>query len=143
VAKVRVAGAVREMVEARALGCCEYCLTPVAYSPDPFSIDHVVPRSAGGPNDPENLAFSCQGCNGRKAAATRHVDPSTGETVPLFNPRLDRWSDHFKWADGTERVVPVTPVGRATVDRLQLNRPGLVKLRGALQKLGEQPRRPL
>jgi hypothetical protein len=37
----------------------------------------------------------------------------------LFNPRVQRWSEHFRW-DG-HRVVALTPTGRATVATLELN----------------------
>src|SRR5262249_53923431 len=48
-------------------------------------------------------------------------DPATQAMVPLFNPRRQRWSRHFRWsADGLHRVG-VTRVGRATVERLALN----------------------
>ena len=44
-----------------------------------------------------------------------------GVLTALFNPRTQRWHDHFKWsADGTQ-VVGLTPCGRATVVALQLN----------------------
>lgn len=31
------------------------------------TIDHVLPRSKGGTNDPGNLVAACQGCNHKKA----------------------------------------------------------------------------
>jgi hypothetical protein len=40
--------------------------------------------------------------------------------VPLFNPRIDRWSDHFR-ADGW-RITPLTSVGRATATLLEFSR---------------------
>jgi 5-methylcytosine-specific restriction endonuclease McrA len=45
----------------RAHGCCEYCLSQANYSPDPFSVEHITPRSRGGDDDLENLALSCLG----------------------------------------------------------------------------------
>jgi hypothetical protein len=43
--------------------------------------------------------------------------------VRLFNPRTDAWSEHFAWTGGFTEIVGTTPVGRATVWRLRLNRP--------------------
>jgi len=49
------------------------------------------------------------------------IDPLTQEKVPLFNPRLDTWAEHFAWQAGGLHVVGRTAVGRATVAALQLN----------------------
>lgn len=134
-----VSTAVRLSVESRAAGCCEYCLAQSRYASDPFTIDHILPISRGGSNASENLAFSCSGCNGRKHAAIETPDPVTGIPTRLFNPRLDRWSDHFRWNEDFDRMIPLTSSGRATVNRLALNRPGLVELRRVLRNNGVHP----
>src|SRR5437764_806690 len=108
---------------------CEYCRTPAGISPSPYSAEHILPRSKGGRTALENLALSCQGCNGHKASKTEALDPATGQTVALFNPRLQNWNEHFEWTEGGIRVEGKTPVGRATVIALHLNRPGLQNLR--------------
>ena len=41
----------------------------------------------------------------------------------LFNPRTDAWSEHFARTSGSTEIVDTTPIGRATVWRLKLNRP--------------------
>lgn len=46
------------LVARRAEGCCEYCRSQARFSPDPFSIEHIVPRSKQGTDQLENLAFS-------------------------------------------------------------------------------------
>ena len=33
----------------------------------------------------------------------------------LFDPRRQRWSEHFAWSDDGTRVIGRTPCGRATV----------------------------
>ncbi len=129
----------RDLVAGRAGYCCEYCLSQVEYCPDSFSVDHIIPRSKGGTDKLENLAFACLGCNGRKATAISEPDPSTGEDVRLYNPRLDRWEVHFAWAPDFSRLIGLTPIGRATIERLQLNREGVVNLRRALYKLDKHP----
>ena len=129
----------KALVAKRARYCCEYCLSQVAYSPDSFSIDHVVPRTVGGTNDLENLAFACLGCNTRKFTFTAAVDPVTGLEAPLYHPRHHQWHDHFMWDDDFFLLVGLTPTGRATIERLQLNRTGTVNLRIALSRIGKHP----
>jgi hypothetical protein len=128
----------REVIE-RASGCCEYCQSQVIFSPDPFCIEHVIPRSRGGLTAAQNLALSCQGCNGHKHNATEHEDPVTRQIARLFHPRLDQWSDHFAWEADFTFIEGVTPVGRATVEALHLNREWLINLRRVLHAMGEHP----
>jgi hypothetical protein len=120
-------------VARRALYRCEYCQSPARVCPDSLSVEHVVPRSAGGPSESANLALACQGCNNRKYTATTALDPITSIEVPLFNPRLDRWEDHFAYSADMDRIIGLSPVGRATVERLQLNRDSVVNLRRLLR----------
>ena len=129
----------RKLVFERARGCCEYCLSQVKYAPDPFSIEHIMPRSKGGSDDPDNLAWACMGCNGIKYNDTSAIDPITMETVPLYNPRTQNWSEHFQWSSTLTHVFGRTAIGRATVEKLSLNREGLVNLREVLAAIGEHP----
>ncbi len=46
----------------------------------------------------------------------------TGNQEPLFNPRKHKWAAHFKWSDGCTRITGITPIGRATENRLDLNK---------------------
>ena len=49
------------------------------------------------------------------------TDPETEQEVTLFNPRQQQWSEHFNWsADGLE-IRGITPTGRGSCDRLDLN----------------------
>lgn len=49
-------------------GLCFYC--GLALNPyRNFSIDHVVPKSRGGSDDPDNLVPACRRCNCRKGAS--------------------------------------------------------------------------
>jgi hypothetical protein len=63
----------------------------------------------------------------RKWAKQTALDPDSGEEVPLFNPREYAWEEHFRWEG--ERVVPLTPTGRATVAALAMNRPVILAIR--------------
>jgi hypothetical protein len=128
----RPSAALRQRVAERARGCCEYCFTQRRFSCDPFSIEHVLPRSRGGTSAPGNLALACQGCNNHKHTHLGGVDPVSGADVPLYHPREDIWSDHFAWTEDYTEIVGLTARGRATVLRLQLNRPAVVALRTIL-----------
>ena len=63
-----------------------------------------------------NLAWACPSCNLHKSNRVEVESPDVCEAVPLFNPRTDRWNDHFCW-DGYY-ITGLTPIGRATVDAL-------------------------
>ena len=91
----QVPQALRAEVARVARGCCEYCLSQLDFSPAPFSIEHIIPRSRGGVTELGNLALACEGCNGHKAAKTQAIDPSIDEQVSLFHPRRQGWRDHF------------------------------------------------
>lgn len=120
---------IREDVLRSAHRRCEYCLTPAACSSSPLAIDHILPLARGGTDAIINLALSCFGCNGPKSAFTEGTDSLTGELVPLYHPRRDNWREHFSWSADFTEMVGLTPTGRATIARLDLNRPGVVTLR--------------
>jgi HNH endonuclease len=126
-------------VAQRANGCCEYCRSQAQFSPDPFSIEHIMPRSQGGTDNSNNLALACQGCNNRKYTHIKGRDPINGELVPLYHPRNQLWEAHFVWNEDFAIVVGLTPTGRATIERLQLNREGVVNLRRVLRAINQHP----
>jgi 5-methylcytosine-specific restriction endonuclease McrA len=136
----RVSRWLRRRVGERARWRCEYCLSPAAFSTQPFAVDHILPQSRGGPTTLQNLALSC-GCNGHKGDRTHARDPQTGRTVPLFNPRRQRWTRHFGWSEDFLRIVGRTATGRATTEALHLNRPELINLRRLLLLIEEHPPR--
>jgi hypothetical protein len=121
----------------RAGNRCEYCRLAQLGQEAAFHIDHVVPRAAGGPTVADNLALACVSCSLRKWAKQTAPDPESREEVPLFNPRAQVWAEHFRWAG--ERVVPLTPTGRATVAALALNRPLILAIRQEESARGRHP----
>jgi hypothetical protein len=108
--------------------CC-YCLTSVANSGIPMTYDHILPRSKGGATTFENLCLACRTCNEYKSDTTQAEDPLTGETLPLFNPRTQNWTDHFTWSLDSTRVEGLTATGRATIAALRMNNPIIVSAR--------------
>ncbi|WP_298611499.1 HNH endonuclease signature motif containing protein [uncultured Thiothrix sp.] len=129
----------RQQVAERARGCCEYCLSQAQFSPNPFSIEHIHPRSAGGATQLDNLALSCAGCNAHKYNKTQALDPISNKLVALFHPRTQHWTEHFTWNETYTLVLGLTPTGRATVETLQLNRVTLQNLRAVLYTAGLHP----
>jgi hypothetical protein len=129
----------QESIVERAGGCCEYCRSRADFATQSFSIEHVVPISQSGETAQDNLALACPGCNGHKYAKTRAPDPIDGVIVPLYNPRKQDWSENFRWNEDFTHIIGLTPTGRATVDALYLNRPGLVNLRRVLFAVGLHP----
>jgi hypothetical protein len=76
-------------------------------------------------------------CSLRKWANQTAPDPETGEETPLFNPRTQTWAEHFLWEG--ERVVPLTPTGRATAAALAMNRPLILAIRQEEAARGRHP----
>ncbi|BDA74537.1 HNH endonuclease [Rivularia sp. IAM M-261] len=131
--------ALKQLVFERARGLCEYCRSQAKYAIDPLVIDHIQPVSKGGQTIEDNLALSCQTCNNYKYNKTEALDPATGQLVPLFNPRLMEWNQHFVWNEDTTQMLGITPTGRATVTLFQTNREGVVNMRRVLVIMNEHP----
>jgi HNH endonuclease len=86
-----------------------------------LQIDHIQPVAKGGADSEDNLCLACELCNQYKWTQTEACDPAMDEVLPLFNPRQQKWTEHFVWnEDGTE-IVGKTACGRATVEALRLN----------------------
>lgn len=124
-AKVR-----RGLVRQRARGYCEYCRLAQEYSVLPHQIDHVRATKHHGPNTMANTCFACAHCNAAKGPNVAGYDPEAGVLVPLFNPRADVWTEHFRWQGAL--LVGQTSVGRATIDVLRINDPDCVEQRQEL-----------
>ncbi|MGI4788420.1 MAG: HNH endonuclease [Janthinobacterium lividum] len=107
--------------------------------PDPFAVEHILPRVRGGLDVLENLALSCAGCNGHKYTKIDALDPTNRERVPLFHPRRHQWNEHFEWSSDFTLIIGLTPAGRATIEALRMNRVGVVNLRRALYTAGLHP----
>jgi len=82
------------------VGKCIHCnrrLTVRADGQTNFTIEHIIPRSAGGDNDPKNLALACGECNHEKG---RRHDEHVGKNgradeviASLQEKRAARWRD--------------------------------------------------
>lgn len=130
---------VKKEVAKRAKHLCEYCKCPKAFAPGPFDTEHIIPVSKGGTSELTNLAYSCNGCNGQKYNKIAANDPVSNQSISLFNPRKDKWLEHFIWSNDSLLIIGITAKGRAAIKLLQLNRSELVNIRGLLLLVGEHP----
>jgi HNH endonuclease len=139
--KAHVPRRLRERVAKAAGYRCGYWRTPESIVGFRLSIEHIIPEAKGGKTVEDNLWIACHACNEFKAARTQGRDPATGKRVRLWNPRRQKWVEHFAWSkDGTE-IAGLTPCGRATIATLQLNRPELVAARSLWVQVGWWPPR--
>jgi hypothetical protein len=99
---------------------CEYCLLAI--------FDAGLPH----------LAFACYLCNRYKGSDIASLHPTTGELVRLYDPRKDRWEEHFRLAGPV--VEPLTGIGAATAQLLRLNVTDRVVERKLLQSLNRYPK---
>lgn len=117
---------IRRAVRERAGDRCEYCgILQNRFQLVTFHVEHVIARQHGGNNDLSNLCLACHWCNLFKGPNLSSIDQ--GKLAPLFNPRLDRWEEHFSLIDG--RIFGLTAIGIVTQRLLNMNDPDRVELR--------------
>ncbi len=131
--------ALRRRVSQQARYRCGYCQTQEELIGMPLEIEHLIPRSMGGPTREENLWLACSFCNEHKGTRVVAEDPESGHVVRLFNPRYQLWNDHFEWQESGLRIAGRTAIGRATVNALQLDRAHLVRARRVWIRFGRHP----
>jgi hypothetical protein len=109
----------RRLVEERANYRCEYCQLPAGVAFFAHEIDHVIAQKHGGATNADNLALTCWRCNRHKGTDLGSFDPETGAFSFLFNPRTQKWAEHFTFSE--LNLVGLTPMGRTTIRLLQIN----------------------
>lgn len=114
-----VSTTLRRLVFDRANGCCEYCLLAQNVAAHKHEPDHIIPRQHDGETTSDNLALACARCNRYKGYNIGSYDPETGELVAFYNPRRQKWSDHFRLVENI--ITPLTPNGRVTAKMLHFN----------------------
>jgi hypothetical protein len=132
-----ISEAVRRLVADRADRLCEYCLVHEEDVYHGCEVDHILAEKHGGMTVPQNLAYACFHCNRHKGTDVGSVSPRTGALVRFFNPRSDRWGEHFCWNQG--RIDPLTEIGEVTARLLQFNHPERVAFRQLLKEAGRYP----
>lgn len=134
---MRVGPELRSLVAQRAGLRCEYCLIHEDDAAFSHEVDHIVGRQHGGETTADNLAYACMICNRFKGANISSVD-AAGGIMRLFNPRSERWEDHFRLTGAV--IQPLTGRGEATARLLRFNVAERVVERNVLQRLGRYPR---
>ena len=132
-----VSAELRRLVAARAQGLCEYCLI---HESDTFvgcQVDHVISEKHGGATIESNLAYACAFCNRFKGTDIGSVLSQKGEFLRFYNPRVDRWADHFR-LDGC-RIEACSSFGEVTIRILALNVLERVLEREHLAHVGRYP----
>ena len=133
-----VSAVLRRLVADRAAHICEYCLI---HEDDTFfgcEVEHIISEKHGGSTSEENLAYACVFCNRFKGSNIASFSRG-GQLCRLFNPRIDRWSDHFRLEQLT--IVPLTEIGEATERILNLNHPDRLLEREVLRAIHRYPTR--
>jgi HNH endonuclease len=141
VSEAYVPAAIRRQVRERVDGCCEYCLLMEDDAFFPHEPDHIIAVKHGGMSTLENLAWACFDCNRFKGSDIASLDAVSGDLIPLFNPRIHSWYEHFQLAGA--QIFPLTPIGRVTTALLKFNLPQRVEVRETLILAGRYPHRTL
>ena len=128
----------RRLVVARAESICEYCLIAEEDTFYGCEADHIISEKHGGPTLADNLAYACTFCNRAKGSDIGSLSIG-GQFTRFFNPRLDRWADHFSVMGS--RIEAKSPIGEATARILAFNAIQRILERSALVKLGRYPPR--
>jgi HNH endonuclease len=118
---------------------CGYCQSLQKYVLGALEIEHIIPKASGGNDNEENLWLSCRLCNSYKGIQTKATDPISDRPVQLFNPRTQKWSQHFTWSEDGAYIIGLTPCGRATSLALQLNNLYAITVRQAWTSVGWHP----
>jgi len=121
---------IRKLVRERAKNLCEYCLFHEDHSFFTFEIDHIISLKHAGLTEHRNLAYSCFYCNRNKGSDVGSVLLPSQEFVRFFNPRTDRWSDHFQFEKTL--IKPITQIGEVTIKILDFNHPDRIDERQLL-----------
>ncbi len=126
----------RRFVIQRAGRLCEYCLI---HEDDTYwgcQIDHIISEKHGGETKADNLAHACSFCNRNKGSDVASITLD-GQFIRFFNPRIDKWSAHFR-LDGIT-ITPLTNIGEVTARILGFNQIDRLFERQELLELGRYP----
>lgn len=137
--KTRISSSLRATIASSAGNRCGYCLTDERITGHRPTIDHIIPEAKGGKTEEENLWLACISCNQFKGARLNARDPETDRFVRLFNPRRQKWKDHFKWSDDGTEIIGLTACGRATIESLKMNRAEIIGARWLWVQAGWWP----
>ncbi len=131
-----ISAELRQTIADRAKSLCEYCLIAEEDTFYGCEVDHIISLKHGGPSEPGNLAYACALCNRAKGSDVGSVSTS-GEFTRFFNPRTDRWAEHFRLEYAA--ISPLTTVGEVTARILGFNVSARLHERKEMIRFGKYP----
>ena len=131
-----ISAELRQTIADRAKQLCEYCLIAEADAFYGCEVDHIISVKHGGSSEPKNLAYACAPCNRAKGSDVGSI-AGTGEFIRFFNPRTDRWAEHFR-LDGPT-IQPLTPIGEVTTRIFGFNETARLHEREEMMRFGIYP----
>jgi hypothetical protein len=135
--KSNISAYLRQQVSEQSRYRCCYCQSQQRLIGILLTVEHIIPESLGGTTTLDNLCLACWDCNLIKSNRIAAIDLKTNTTVRLFHP--NKWVEHFCWHSDEIHIIGVTPVGRATIIALKLNRPILLQSRLLWREAGWHP----
>ncbi len=127
----------RQQVAERGRFICEYCLLHNDESHFGSELDHIISVKHDGLTELENLAYACMRCNRHKGTDLGSINWQTHQLVRFFNPRTDRWAEHFQLRGGA--IVPLTEIGEVTARIFGFNSLKRLNERALLMEAGLYP----
>lgn len=127
----------RQLVATRADFICEYCLIAEEDTYFGCEVDHIISRKHGGSSEESNLAYACAFCNRHKGTDIGSISKADGTFTRFFNPRTDRWSEHFRLNEYL--IEPRTNIGEVTAHIFEFNTGERILERQALRAVNRYP----
>ena len=131
-----ISAELRQTIANRAKQLCEYCLIAEADTFYGCQVDHIISLKHGGSSTSNNIAYACALCNRAKGSDIGSITAS-GELTRFFNPRTDRWSEHFRLEGAS--IQPLTTIGEVTARILGFNDGARLHERDDLIRFGKYP----
>ncbi|HEV7684334.1 MAG TPA: HNH endonuclease signature motif containing protein [Pyrinomonadaceae bacterium] len=131
-----ISAELRQAIADRANLLCEYCLIAESDTFYGCEVDHIISLKHGGSSELDNLAYACAFCNRAKGSDVGSVSIA-GEFTRFFNPRTDRWSEHFRLEGAS--IQPLTTIGEITVRIFGFNNSARLHEREEMVRFGKYP----
>src|SRR5439155_25344753 len=131
-----ISAELRQAIADRANLLCEYCLIAEVDTFYGCEVDHIVSIKHGGSSESDNLAYACALCNRAKGSDVGSISAS-GEFTRFFNPRTDRWVEHFHLEQAMIR--PLGTIGEVTARILCFNDSARLHEREEMIRFGKYP----
>ena len=132
-----ISRATRKLVMERAGHRCEYCRVLEYLSSFGYHIDHIIGVQHGGLNSLNNFAYVCSSCNWKKGPNISSILHLEGPLIPLFNPRILDWFEHFEVQKGVLKAK--SSIAEVTINLLELNNENKIEERLEMMIAGFYP----